>query len=95
MSILEDLFRPFNPQDLTTGELEQIHFLELNGMLHNDYKDETCFCGHRTSQHLDADSICPKCFCDSFRNQHVVIPTREDSIVFLDADSICLSQMYL
>jgi hypothetical protein len=30
---------------LAIGEQQQKHFAEPNGMLHNDYKDETCFCG--------------------------------------------------
>jgi hypothetical protein len=70
MSILEGPFKPFKMEDLSIGELEQKHFLESNGMLHTDYKDETCFCKHRKSQHLDCNDVClsPKCICDGFRN---------------------------
>jgi hypothetical protein len=79
MSKLEDPFRPFNLEDLPIGELEQKHFMERNGMMFADYKDETCFCSHKMSRHLDRNDIClsSTCMCDGFRNGSIV-STRED-----------------
>jgi hypothetical protein len=73
MSKLEDPFRPFN-QDLPLGEIEQKYFVEPNGMMFTDYKDETCFCSHKMSRHLDCNDIClnSTCICDGFRNGSVV-----------------------
>jgi len=50
------------------GELEQKHFMEPNGMLHNDYPDETC--SHKGSMHLDQYGMC---ICDSFRYENKTI----------------------
>jgi hypothetical protein len=75
-SKLEDPFRPFN-QDLQIGE--QKYFMEPNGIMFADYKDETCFCSHKMSRHLDCNEIClnSTCICDGFRNGSVV-SARED-----------------
>jgi hypothetical protein len=77
MSKLEDPFRPFNLQDLPLGEIEQKYFMEPNGMMFADYKDETCFCSHKMSRHLDCNDIClsSTCICDGFRN---AVSERED-----------------
>jgi len=59
-----------DPDDLTVGERQQKYFIEPNGMLHNGYPDEKCYCGHLTSQHLDCTDCCldAQCICESFEN---------------------------
>jgi hypothetical protein len=53
-------------------------FIEPNGCMFADYKDETCFCGHKNSRHLDKYSIClatnPTCISDGFKNESTQRP---------------------
>jgi len=66
-----DPLRPFNPEELSIGQIQQKHFAEANGMLFPKVPDEQCHCGHFNSVHLDAVDIClsKNCWCDSFRNR--------------------------
>jgi hypothetical protein len=45
-----EILKPFDPQELPVGAIQQKHFTEPNGMLHTSYKDDICLCSHRKSQ---------------------------------------------
>jgi hypothetical protein len=84
MSKVEDPLKPLRLEDLDIGQIQQKHFAEPNGMLHTDYKDKTCYCTHKNSQHLNCDGICLQassseiCICDSFRNGNMITSAWED-----------------
>ena len=77
MAILEDPFRLLNSENLSIGEHQQKYFTEANGILHTNYKDEMCRCGHKQSKDLDRYDLClsvtgsladTTCLCDGFRD---------------------------